>query len=871
MARFGWSVTNLSVREPVGLVYVLVFLSGLSSLIYEIAWIRQASFAFGSSALALSTVLAVFFMGLGSGSWLLGRIGARVRQPLLWCAGIEVLLALNGLAGESLFERAEALYGVVYRRYEPASIALLSLRFTLVASLLFPPSLLMGGTLPLFCRQLMHDPQRLSAKLGHIYGCNTLGATLGCFATGFWLLPKFGLSASLSMAAGLNLLAGTGFWGLARALGPLAPRRDYVAYPCVVRAEAPDASDTAPLWLAALLFFMIGAVALANELLWARFLTHFMRSSIYTYTIALGVVLAGTAIGSASCGHWFDRFRGAKPLLLGFSGLQALSGALILILTHLPAHFWRSMQAFGVVPFILLMLPPALIAGASFPLVNRMVTHDPRQAPQEIGRMTAWNILGCIFGSLVTGFVLLPHFGLDVSIYVAVACSLCAAFMAFWMGLDGRLPSRRNDVALAVGVHCAIALWLVLLVFPPVRIPHDLMGGDEVLLDLVEGYNSNLAVTLRGQEKTLLIDRLWQGVDRKNYQIMVAHVPMLHHPDAKDVLVIGLGAGTTASRFLRYGIEHLHIVDIEPKIFDFTRKHFPSGWVDDPRVKLIPEDGRNYMKHTGHPYDFVSVEVGQLDRPGVGVFYTQEFYREVRARLNQDGMIAQFVPLRFLRPADFAGILRTFLGVFPNARLWYNTDELLLMGFKDRAPRLSPQRYARSIQDHELLEDLAIFYWGGSTYNLNRFPAFVSGFLAGGTELQSLANIAPSEVFTDDRLQLSYSVSDYSSQDRRVMELVPFIMQHLSRIEEAVEPGTTDSETLKTASSIRRHNVADIAAQDILGSLETSPPPTPETVYAGTTQALHWNPLNLEAQFRQRSAAMAMGQDRGTAEAETPR
>jgi spermidine synthase len=109
---------------------------------------------------------------------------------------------------------------------------------------------------------------------------------------------------------------------------------------------------------------------------------------------------------------------------------------------------------------------------------------------------------------------------------------------------------------------------------------------------------------------------------------MVAHVPMLHYPDAKQVLVVGLGAGTTASRFLYYDIEQLDIVDIEPKLFAFTRQHFPSAWMDDARVRLLPGDGRNFVKHGAQTYDLISVEIGQLDRPGVGVFYTQEFYHD---------------------------------------------------------------------------------------------------------------------------------------------------------------------------------------------------------------------------------------------------
>lgn len=855
------------------MIYPLVFLSGLASLVYEIAWIRQSAFAFGSSALALSTVLAVFFLGLGLGSWLFGRIGAAVRWPLLWCAGLELLLAANGYASPALFDWAETLFGHLYRSYEPGSVALLALRGGLVALLLLPPTLLMGGTLPLFCRQAIHDPARISTHLSWLYGINTLGATVGCGVAGFLLLPTLGLKATLHVAAGLNVVAGLGFAGLGVMRGPLPPMD------CPSRAEPARAapshetiSEAPPRVLPGLLFFLIGAVALANELIWARFFTHFIRNSVYTYTIALGVVLAGTALGSLAAGHGFDRARGPRQLLATFAGLQAGAAALTLALTHLPAGFWRSLIPWGVLPYILLMLPPAVIAGACFPLLNRMVADDPRRAPRDIGYMTALNIVGCVVGSLVTGYWLLPWWGLDASIYAATGSGVLAAGLAWFASAppfdpaQDRLGERKIGYVTSASLFGTTVLWLGLLVFSPVRVPRDFMNAGDALLDMVEGYNSNLAVVNRKQVKTLLIDRLWQGVEQRNYQVMVTHVPMLHYPDAKEVLVVGLGAGTTAGRFLRYGIEQLHVVDIEPRLFDFTRQHFDSSWMDDPRVKLIREDGRNYIKHTGRQYDVVSVEIGQLDRPGVGVFYTREFYREVWARLRPDGMVVQFVPLTFLRPAEFAGALKTFLAVFPNARLWYNTEELLLIGFKGETRRPSPQSFVQTVTARGLREDLDMYYWGGPNFTLTRFPVFLAGFLAAGPELKALADIAPAEEWTDDRLQLSYSVSDYDWRGRRAMMLVPHLQQHLSPMAEGAAPGSTDAGSLDTARRIRELNVADIAASDILDQLDTSPPPSPQAIYERASEALRWNPKSLAAQFRQRAAAMAMGQGGGAVE-----
>lgn len=831
------------------LTYGLIFCSGLTSLIYEMIWIRQSAFIFGSSALALSTVLAVFFFGLGLGSYLFGRLSLIISHPLLWCSSIELILAIYGFASQPIFGIVDTIYGHVYREYSPTSTQLLLIRAGLVTGCLILPTVCMGGTLPLFCRQIIKTPKYISEKLSYIYGLNTLGAAFGCLLTGFVFLPKLGLITTQLMAITLNFLIGSGFYLVHKKLNKIdIDSRD------IIKSDNPTSESASQKYilLTGMLFFMVGATGLANELIWTRFLTHFIRNSVYTYTLSLSVVLMGTALGSMWLGPKFDDLSQKQNLLIRFAVLQCLSALILLACTHLPVGFWQFLKPLGFIPFVIVMLPSAIIAGAVFPLLNRLVQQQPHRTASRVGLFTSLNIWGCIFGSLLTGYVLLPKNGLDFSITASTTWSICAAIMAIGFSFRSRASFLNYS-----GVYSLFLVWLALLIFPPLQIPQDFIAHDEKLVDMEEGYNSNLAVVMRRQEKTLLVDRLWQGVGHKNYQVMVAHVPMIHYPDAQNVLVIGLGAGTTASRFLDYGILHLDIVDIEPKIFDFTRKHFPSAWMDDSRVSLLSEDGRNHIKHSSRTYDLISVEVGQLDRPGVGAFYTQEFYQQAQARLQDNGMISQFVPLPFLTPSEFAGIIKTFLSVFPNAQLWYNTEELLLMGFKGDIRRLSPQRFAQITTNPKIKSDININYWGGSSYSLSRFPAFLSGFLASGEQLNALANIAQTTVYKDDKLQLSYSVDHYQRTDQRSQIMAPFLQKNLTPIEAAVESGTTDLRSLQNAQIQRDLNVADIAAADLLNQLSPGVAVKPENAqkaYDLAQQALKWNPRNLNAKLQLQNA-----------------
>jgi hypothetical protein len=225
-------------------------------------------------------------------------------------------------------------------------------------------------------------------------------------------------------------------------------------------------------------------------------------------------------------------------------------------------------------------------------------------------------------------------------------------------------------------------------------------------------------------------------------------------------------------------------------------------------------------------------------------------------------MISQFVPLRFLRPADLASILKTFLSLFPQARIWYNTDELLLLGFKDQVHAVSEQTFARYSAHPQIRSDLNLFYWGGARYALLDFPVFLAGFLASGDELQQWARVATGEIYSDDKMQLSYKLSDYQRKDQRALALLPLLQNRLTPIAQALDVSATNLRTLDIANYVRKYNVADIAASDILGMLTPDQvQQSPKLALNQAEQALQWNPLNVYAQAQRQSALFKLKQN----------
>jgi spermidine synthase len=751
---------------------ICFFLSGCAGLIYEVCWIRKASLVFGSTTYALSTILAVFFLGLALGSYVFGRIAQRTERPLRLFALMELAVGVLAFGSLFAFEGVDTLYGAVYRAAGEQFVLLTLVRIGLVSLVLLPPTILMGGTLPLFCRQYVNDDSRMTRAVGFLYGLNTIGGAVGCAATGLVLLPNFGMFGALCVGVALNI-------AVSLAAGSLGLNARVHA-----RASEPERRSVGVQTRAtvSILFFLIGFVALGNEVLWARHLALLIQNTVYTYTLTLTAVLAGIVLGSFSAALWFDR---SQARAFWFGALQVATGLMVLGIMLIPAGFWWRFDPLPLSVYFFLLLPPAVLSGAAFPLGIRMAVGDPRFASAGVGQLYAVNTIGGIAGSLAAGFVMLPTFGQQWTLLIMTGLSLAGGFVA-WILVDRNLSPAARWLA----VISSLAAWLLLPAASGTRLPADFLVDSKTgnyLIAYREGLSSNLAVIQKSDGiRSLEINRLWQGQDRKNHQIMAAHVPMLLRSNPRSVLLVGVGAGQTASRFLMYRIDRLDCIDIEPAVFDVIRGYFASSWMDDRRVRLLREDGRNYLAHSRERYDVISIEVGQIVRPGVPFFYTSEFYERAYERLEPEGFLVQFLPLPYFTVGQFRSALATFLKTFPQSFLWYNREEMLLIGVKTPRLRLKGERLilleGEDESENEVRHDLRISLVGDLNYSMHKRSVFLGSFIAGPRGLANLGAGAP--LYHDDRPVLDYAVYRVSKKDTNEIPLVALLRTHLDPLEQ---------------------------------------------------------------------------------------
>ncbi len=211
----------------------LVFLSGVSALIYEVVWVRMLLLVFGVGAYAVAAVLASFLGGLALGSAVGGRWADRSPSPLRMYGRLEAAIGASALGVLLAVSGAGPLYVALYQGLQAFPL-FYGLLFLLSFALLLVPTALMGATLPAATRALADHPERVGSAAGRLYALNTLGGVAGVLLAGFVLVENLGVAETVLAGAALNFLVAAVVLSLGRGWNVVKP------------VQGPDGAEEAP-------------------------------------------------------------------------------------------------------------------------------------------------------------------------------------------------------------------------------------------------------------------------------------------------------------------------------------------------------------------------------------------------------------------------------------------------------------------------------------------------------------------------------------------------------------------------------------------------------------------------------------------------
>lgn len=679
------------------LIGAMFTLTGGSALVVEQVFEKFLSTVVGASTPAGTVVLAVFFAGLFSGGLLYNRLRRRAGNPLRLYAVLEGGVGLFALLLAFTFGWAQEISGRIVAMGGESALAVFVLRLLVAVAWILPPTLAMGATFPAVAGVLRQAalPETTQKRLtSRFYSQNLLGAVAGSFLAPYLLFPWLGLTGTLLLLAGAQLVVGVAAWWLAgrHSTDPA----DAAALPDLARSLR-------GLWahperrLLLLISLASGFVIFSTEVAWIHLIGVVLGMSVYAFAIMLGVVLLGLFFGSfvvASLRRREHLTEGLMIFLLCAAGLTCLLFAslwdraplLLLSWGHGVEGFWNGELLRLAVAFLLMLLP-AVLLGMVYPLIFRLPAFPAQDADGAAGVLGAINAAGSILGALLTGFVLIPALGSEATLILLSLIPVCVGLALGARRLRAG-PRLRIGALLALGAALP-ALWIAvrpawerLLLTSGINVyfsPLHVSARSRLLFFHEDTYGGITTVVenpiASGLERVLLTNGKFQGNDggEAAAQIGFALVPTLLAAELDEALVIGLGTGHSAAILQAAGVRHLEIAEISPGIVQASREYFAAvndGLLTRPEVQLVLEDGRNHLLRSERRYSLVSMELSSVWFAGVSNLYSREFYRLVRQRLRPGGMFQQWVQLHHMGVPEFLSMVATLRAEFPYVSLW---------------------------------------------------------------------------------------------------------------------------------------------------------------------------------------------------------
>ena len=626
-----YSERSGSLALAAGLIGFALFSSGAAGLVNQVVWQRSLKvFLGGSETICASLVVLVFMAGLGIGSVWMGRRAAGFRNPLKAFGLVEILLSIVNLGVCALLaSSATASVFTLQQIAVSLGVPLLMLYAVLAITVLAVPCLLMGATMPLAAETCQRNLGLSNARLlGLLFFVNTVGSVVGTVVSSGYMISHLGLSISLLIAAGLNLVAGLLLLVLTLVIREVA-----------VPQTTPDAAVKKRLWrqpgIAEVLAFGLGFCSLGYEMYLFRLIPLRHEPLPFTFAAVLAGFLTFWSLGAA-----FSSRKG------GPSVATALRICALMCCATISMFVIDTKMAidgtWSLVRFVLMKSPyflPCILFGYLF---GRVAADAAKSWGADIGRIYAWNTAGACTGILLVTFVgyEIPFFGMVLAI--ALVLFAMQEYAAANMNAKGDVELKNAHYRWLLPTGLCGGLVATCLVFDVTKsIPGQRMfsGRDGVII-LTDSGN-------------MIWDGLWHSrlskdndhVGTNNWSTAV--FPVICHPTGKieDVCVIGTGTGITPGTLAKLStVRCIDSYDICHELENLYRE-YPDGTLNvanNPKINLLWCDARTGMTLNPRQYDIIQTQPLYLKQAGSSLLNSIEFYQLISDRLKPDGVFSLY-------------------------------------------------------------------------------------------------------------------------------------------------------------------------------------------------------------------------------------
>ncbi len=416
--------------------------------------------------------------------------------------------------------------------------------------------------------------------------------------------------------------------------------------------------------------FITGACVLVVEVVAMRVLATYYGNTIFTSSSVITVILAALSIGYYFGGKFSDK----NPSLKWFFTIILLSGLCLLFLHFLSEIILPVLSLiFSIVlgplmSSLVLFFFPALLLGTLSPYTIKLQSiYFKEQGIGAIsGKVFFWSTLGSIAGSLLTGFILIPNFGINqIIIATGIVLFLLGFLPLIKLGADKKYLYKFFIVFFIILGNLLIIGY----------------KADENIIYSKDGVYEKIVIR-DGEYKDRPVrffqqDRSMSGgmfLDSDNPADLVFNYTKYYslykifNQEAKNFLVVGGGAYSIPKAILKNLPQaNVDVSEIEPSLFELAKKYFKAE--DNPRLRNFTEDGRRLIGSSDRKYDMIFSDV-YFSLYSVPVhFTTQEFFKIVKEKLNKDGILVINIigDLSFEKQSLIMSEIKTIKTVFDNS------------------------------------------------------------------------------------------------------------------------------------------------------------------------------------------------------------
>jgi spermidine synthase len=381
--------------------------------------------------------------------------------------------------------------------------------------------------------------------------------------------------------------------------------------------------------------FVSGAVLMGLEIVGSRVLAPYFGSSIFVWGSLISVVMTALSVGY----YWGGWLSAREPSYARLLALLFIPGILIFFLPFIypTVNEWVASVDFGtrlnpLIACSIIFLLPGIFLGTISPYVIRLAATQLSTVGSTAGTLYAVSTCGSIFGTLLTAFYLIPLIGVSNIIHFLGVVLVCLSLVFVPLIRVRKVSMARAVTTLSVIMGCITMPWTPVI-----------WARMKTLLEKDTFYH-HIRIEEDDEARYMYFDRTLQSAmnlkDPTALRLIYSRytsIGLAFRPDAKKILIIGLGGGSIPKKLQKeFPSLEVDVVEIDPEVIQMAKSHFNIR--DGKNLQLYAQDGRLFLMRTTNLYDIILIDAYYADAMPFHLA-TREFFELAQRKLTPNGIV----------------------------------------------------------------------------------------------------------------------------------------------------------------------------------------------------------------------------------------